>query len=95
MKKALSLTNEVVQIALAVFLASVGLKAFLLPNDILDGGVTAMLLSLEVAMYSTLTFVVTGKVIDFVFQRFEDYVGLWIVSEKSLKNTKEFSGQRV
>jgi uncharacterized membrane-anchored protein YitT (DUF2179 family) len=32
--------SEYFQIALGIFLASVGLKAFLLPNDFLDGGVT-------------------------------------------------------
>ena len=44
--------------------------------------VTAWLISLEVALYSILTFIVTGKVIDFVFEGFEDYVGLTIVSAK-------------
>lgn len=46
-------------------------------------GITAMLLSVEVALYSILTFIVTGKVIDFVFQGFEDYVGLWVISQAS------------
>lgn len=32
--------SEYFQIALGIFLASIGLKAFLLPNDFLDGGVT-------------------------------------------------------
>lgn len=43
---------------------------------------TAVLLSIEVAMYSILTFIITGKVIDFMIEGFEDYVGLMIVSEK-------------
>ena len=47
--------------------------------------ITAMVLSVETALYSILTFVVTGKVIDFVFQGFEDFVGLTIIS----KNSKE------
>ena len=46
-------------------------------------GITALVISVEVALYSILTFVVTGKVIDFVFQGFEDYVGLWVVTQKS------------
>ena len=46
-------------------------------------GVTAIVLSVEVALYSILTFIVTGKVIDFVFQGFEDYVGLWVMSDHS------------
>ena len=33
-------------------------------------------------MYSILTFIVTGKVIDLMIEGFEDYVGLMIVSEK-------------
>lgn len=48
-------------------------------------GVTALLISVEVALYSTLTFIVTGKVIDFVFEGFEDYVNLMIISEHSEK----------
>src|SRR5210317_1450943 len=42
MNKRVTYTNisEYFQIALGIFLASVGLKAFLLPNDFLDGGVT-------------------------------------------------------
>lgn len=42
MNKKAAYTNisEYFQIALGIFLASVGLKAFLLPNDFLDGGVT-------------------------------------------------------
>lgn len=41
--------REYSQIAIGIFLASIGLKAFLLPNNFLDGGVTgiAILLSLE------------------------------------------------
>lgn len=41
--------KEFAQIAIGIFLASIGLKAFLLPNQFLDGGVTgiAILLSLE------------------------------------------------
>lgn len=45
--------------------------------------VTAILLSIEVAMYSILTFIITAKVIDLMIEGFEDYVGLMIVSEKT------------
>ena len=48
-------------------------------------GITALILSVEVALYSILTFIVTGKVIDFVFRGFEDYVGLWVISKESEK----------
>jgi uncharacterized membrane-anchored protein YitT (DUF2179 family) len=39
-KAAYTNISEYFQIALGIFLASIGLKAFLLPNDFLDGGVT-------------------------------------------------------
>ena len=39
-KKIYTYVSEYFQIALGIFLASIGLKAFLLPNDFLDGGVT-------------------------------------------------------
>lgn len=46
-------------------------------------GITAVVLSVDIALYSILTYIVTGKVIDFMIQGFEDYVGLMIVSRKS------------
>lgn len=46
-------------------------------------GVTAILVSVEVAMYSILTFIVTAKVVDFVIKGFEDFIGLMIVSDKN------------
>lgn len=45
--------------------------------------ITAFLISVEVSMYSILTFLVTAKVIDLTIEGFEDYVGLMIVSQKS------------
>lgn len=57
-------------------------KVILMFNAILFGA-TALFLSLEVAMYSILTFIVTAKVIDLMIEGFEDYVGLMIVSEKT------------
>lgn len=58
-------------------------KVILLFNIILFG-ITALVVSVEVAMYSILTFLVTAKVIDLMIEGFEDYVGLMIVSEKSI-----------
>jgi uncharacterized membrane-anchored protein YitT (DUF2179 family) len=46
-------------------------------------GATALLLSLEIAMYSILTFIVTAKVIDLMIEGFEDYVGLIIISKNT------------
>lgn len=43
---------------------------------------TALFISVETAMYSTLTFLITAKIIDLIIEGFEDYVGLMIVSEK-------------
>ena len=42
--KTYSLISEYVQIAIGIILASIGLKAFLLPNGFLDGGVTGIAL---------------------------------------------------
>ncbi len=43
--------------------------------------VTAAVLSVEVAMYSILTYLVTAKVIDTIIEGFEDFIGLTIVSK--------------
>lgn len=45
-------------------------------------GITAIVLSIEVALYSILTFIITGKVIDFIFRGFEDYMGIQVVTTK-------------
>lgn len=63
-------------------------KVILFFNIILFAA-TALLLSIEVAMYSILTFIVTAKVIDLMIEGFEDYVGLMIMSEKIDKINQE------
>ncbi|MCH3885617.1 YitT family protein [Tenacibaculum aquimarinum] len=63
-------------------------KVILLFNTILFI-VTAILLSIEIAMYSILAFIVTGKIIDLMIEGFEDYVGLMIVSDKENEINKE------
>lgn len=63
-------------------------KVILLFNVILFA-ITALLLSVETAMYSTLTFLVTAKVIDLMIEGFEDYVGLMIVSENNEEIRKQ------
>ncbi len=55
-------------------------KTILLFNIVLFG-ITALVLSMEIAMYSILTFLITAKVIDLMIEGFEDYVGLMIVSK--------------
>jgi len=52
-------------------------------------GVTAITVSLETAMYSTLTFLVTAKIIDLTIEGFEDYVGLMVVSDKAEQIERE------
>lgn len=63
-------------------------KVILLFNAILFTA-TAILLSIEIAMYSILTFIITAKIIDLMIEGFEDYVGLMIVSKKSGTIDKE------
>jgi uncharacterized membrane-anchored protein YitT (DUF2179 family) len=53
-------------------------------------GITAILLTPEIAMYSVLTYFVTSKTIDFTIQGFENYFGLMIVSKKSKLIEDEF-----
>lgn len=70
---------------------SVG-KTILFFNIILFS-ITTLLLSIEVAMYSILTFLITGKVIDLMIEGFEDYVGLMIVSDKTVEIEYELINQ--
>ena len=55
-------------------------KIILLFNVVLFG-ITAMVLSVEVAMYSILTYIVTAKVTDFMIEGFEDFIGILVVSK--------------
>lgn len=45
--------------------------------------ITALFISIEIAMYSILTYLVTAKIIDFIIEGFEDFIGLMIVSRRS------------
>jgi uncharacterized membrane-anchored protein YitT (DUF2179 family) len=51
--------------------------------------ITGFLLSMEAAMYSTLTYVVTTRVVDFIIKGFEDYVGLMIIAKDSKNLEKQ------
>ena len=44
---------------------------------------TALLVSVETAMYSILTFLITAKIVDLTIEGFEDFIGLMIVSDQS------------
>ena len=57
-------------------------KTILLFNIILFG-ITAVIVSQEVAMYSILTYIITAKVIDLVIEGFEDFIGFTIISRKA------------
>lgn len=59
-------------------------KTILLFNCVLFG-ITALLISTEVAMYSILTYIVTAKVIDLIIEGFEDFLGFTIISKESHK----------
>lgn len=45
--------------------------------------ITALVLSVEVALYSILTYIVTAKFIDFFIEGFEDFIGITIISPSS------------
>tara|TARA_R110000787_G_scaffold283347_2_gene396022 strand:- start:5299 stop:6195 length:897 start_codon:yes stop_codon:yes gene_type:complete len=70
---------------------SIGKTIFLF--NVILFGITAMVLSVEVAMYSILTYLITAKIIDLMIEGFEDYVGLTIVSQKSEEIENELMGK--
>lgn len=45
-------------------------------------GITAFVVSIEVALYSILTYIIAAKVTDTVIEGFEDFIGVTIVSKK-------------
>ena len=61
----------------------ISIGAAILVFNIVLFAITALVLSPEIAMYAILTFIVTGKAVDFTIQGFENYVGIMIVSNKS------------
>ena len=63
------------------FGVSIG-KVVLVFNIVLFS-ITAVLISVEVSMYSILTFLITAKVIDLMIEGFEDFVGLMIISDSA------------
>ncbi len=61
----------------------VSIGSVILIFNVILFGVTALVISPEIAMYSILTYLVTSKAIDFTIEGFENYVGLMIISKKS------------
>lgn len=59
----------------------IAIGKFILLFNIILFSVTAVLLSVEIAMYSILTYIITAKVTDFVIEGFEDFIGIMIVSK--------------
>lgn len=47
--------------------------------------VSAAVLSLEIAMYSILTYIVASKTVDFIINGIEEYIGVMIVSPESVQ----------
>ena len=62
-------------------------KVILLFNIVLFG-ITAWLISVEIALYSILTYIVTAKVTDLIIEGFEDFIGVTIVSKNYLSIKK-------
>ena len=58
----------------------IAIGKFILLFNVILFGITAMVLSVEIAMYSILTFIVTAKVTDFMIEGFEDFIGILVVS---------------
>lgn len=56
-------------------------KAIMLFNIVLFS-ITAFVISVEVALYSILIYIIAAKVTDTVIEGFEDFIGVTIVSEK-------------
>jgi len=54
----------------------------ILAFNIILFSITAFLISVEVALYSILTYIVTAKVTDLIIEGFEDFIGITIVSNE-------------
>lgn len=50
--------------------------------------ITVYVTSMETAMYSILTFIVTAKITDSIIEGFEDFIGLTIISKQSAEISK-------
>lgn len=55
----------------------------ILAFNIILFAITAVVVSVEVALYSILTYIVTAKFIDFFIKGFEDFIGITIISPQS------------
>jgi uncharacterized membrane-anchored protein YitT (DUF2179 family) len=69
----------------------IAIGKFILLFNVILFGITAMVLSVEIAMYSILTFIVTAKVTDFMIEGFEDFIGILVVSKHHEALKKEIA----
>ncbi|WP_111684420.1 YitT family protein [Winogradskyella tangerina] len=60
----------------------ISIGQIILVFNIILFSITALVLSVEVALYSILTYIVTAKVTDLIIEGFEDFIGVTIVSKK-------------
>ncbi|MGB3181877.1 MAG: YitT family protein [Cyclobacteriaceae bacterium] len=74
--------------------AGISIGTIILYFNIVLFMLTGVLFSLEVAMYSVLTYLITAKTIDLILEGFEDYIGLMIVTVKS-KEVQETLSRKV
>lgn len=74
--KTYNLFSEFGQIAFGIFLASIGLKVFLLPNDFLDGGVTGMALLIRTQLNINISILLVALSIPFLI------LGYYTVSKR-------------
>ncbi|WP_299685769.1 YitT family protein [uncultured Dokdonia sp.] len=70
--------KEYIQILLGIMLASIGLKAFLLPNGFLDGGVTGIAILLSEIFEIDISFILIGASIPFII------IGIFTISRRIL-----------
>ncbi|RNC85033.1 MAG: YitT family protein [Winogradskyella sp.] len=75
-QKLRSVISEYVQICIGIILASIGLKAFLLPNGFLDGGVTGIALLVRTQVDINISFLLIAFSIPFII------LGLYTVSKR-------------
>ncbi|GGG40919.1 membrane protein [Dokdonia pacifica] len=70
--------KEYIQILFGIILASIGLKAFLLPNGFLDGGVTGIAILLSKILEIDISFILIGASIPFII------IGIFTISKRIL-----------
>lgn len=78
MNKVITMAKDSIQVALSIFLASIGLKAFLLPNGFLDGGATGIAILISTIFSINISVVLILVTIPFIV------LGWFTVSRKIL-----------